>query len=67
MTTRLALIRDRNPLAALEALPGWWRGRASLRLELAREAYARGADREGDEHSRVAAEALRKIKEGVQP
>jgi hypothetical protein len=59
------VVKAENPLAALESLPGWHRGRADIRLQCAREAYARGADREGDEHARIAQEAETKIKEDV--
>jgi hypothetical protein len=66
MATRLALIRTQSPLAALEALPGWWRGRAETRLMLAREALERGLDKQADEHLRIASEYERKIKTYVQ-
>lgn len=66
MATRLALIRNHSPLAALEQLPGWWRGRADTRLALARDALARGLDKIADEHLRIASEYERKIKTYVQ-
>lgn len=66
MATRLALIRNHSPLAALEQLPGWWRGRADTRLALAREALARGQDKLADEHLRIASEYERRIKTYVQ-
>jgi hypothetical protein len=66
MATRLALIRNHSPLAALEQLPGWWRGRADTRLALAREALQRGQDKVADEHLRIASEYERKIKNYVQ-
>jgi hypothetical protein len=65
VTTRLALIRDKNPLAALEALPGWWRGKADARLQMAREALAAGLDKLADEHLRIASEYERRIKASV--
>jgi hypothetical protein len=66
MATRLALIRNHSPLAALEQLPGWWRGRADTRLALARDALARGEDKIADEHLRIASEYERRIKTYVQ-
>ena len=66
MATRLALIRNHSPLAALEQLPGWWRGKADTRLELARDALARGLDKIADEHLRIASEYERRIKTYVQ-
>jgi hypothetical protein len=66
MATRLALIRNHSPLAALEQLPGWWRGKADIRLVLAREALARGLDKIADEHLRIASEYERRIKTYVQ-
>jgi ATP phosphoribosyltransferase len=66
MATRLALIRNHSPLAALEQLPGWWRGRADTRLALARDALARGEDKLADEHLRIASEYERRIKTYVQ-
>jgi len=66
MATRLALIRTQSPLAALEALPGWWKGKAATRLALAREALEHGLDKLADEHLRVASEYERKIKTYVQ-
>jgi hypothetical protein len=66
MATRLALIRNHSPLAALEQLPGWWRGKADTRLALAREALALGQDKLADEHLRIASEYERRIKTYVQ-
>jgi hypothetical protein len=66
MATRLALIRNHSPLAALEQLPGWWRGKADTRLALAREALAQGLDKLADEHLRIASEYERRIKTYVQ-
>jgi hypothetical protein len=66
MATRLALIRTRNPLEALERNPGWWRGKADTRLYFAREALLRGLDKMADEHLRVASEYERKIKTYMQ-
>jgi ATP phosphoribosyltransferase len=66
MATRLALIRNHSPLAALEQLPGWWRGKADTRLALARDALARGEDKVADEHLRIASEYERRIKTYVQ-
>jgi hypothetical protein len=65
MATRLALIRNHSPLAALEQLPGWWRGKANTRLALAREALELGLDKQADEHLRIASEYERKIKTHV--
>jgi hypothetical protein len=56
MTTRLALIRDRNPLAALERLPGWWKGKAAVRKEEAEIANAAGFEKHADEQLRIVRE-----------
>jgi hypothetical protein len=57
MTTRLALIRDRNPLALLERLPGWWTGKIITRQALIEQA---ASDKESDEHHRLIAEYQRR-------
>jgi hypothetical protein len=47
---------SRNPLAALERLPGWWLGKAETRRLLARDALERRLDKVADEHLRAASE-----------
>lgn len=50
----------RNPLAALERLPGWWLGKAETRRSLARDALDHRLDKLADEHLRAATEYERK-------
>lgn len=50
----------RNPLAALERLPGWWLGKAETRRSLARDALDRRLDKLADEHLRAATEYERR-------
>jgi len=57
--------RGRNPLAALERLPGWWLGKAETRRTFAREAQALHLDKLADEHLRAATEYERRVKEIV--
>lgn len=52
-------------LAALELLPGWWRGRAAYRRDCEREARARGLDRLADHHHAMAQAYESRIKAGV--
>lgn len=51
----------RNPLAALERLPGWWRGAAAVRVEEA-ERHPSWSD-ERRRHSMIAAEYERREEE----
>jgi hypothetical protein len=50
----------RNPLAALERLPGWWLGKAETRRMLARDAIEHRLDKVADEHLRAASEYERR-------
>lgn len=47
---------SRNPIPALERLPGWWLGKAETRRALAREALEHRLDKLADEHLRAASE-----------
>lgn len=58
----VTLAHKRNPLAALERLPGWWLGKAETRRKFADEARQIGRDREADEHDRIAREYEARIK-----
>jgi hypothetical protein len=53
--TRKLMLVSGNPLALLERLPGWWRGKAETRMCL-----DRGLDKEADEHLRIASEYERR-------
>jgi len=66
MATRLAVVRTRNPMAVLERMPGWWKGRADMRLHFAQEALAQGLEDLASEHFRIATEYERKIKSYVE-
>jgi hypothetical protein len=52
--------RARNPLAALERLPGWWLGKATTHRMLARDARDRRLDAVAEKHLRVAGEYERR-------
>ncbi len=52
--------RPRSPLAALERLPGWWRGKAETHRMLARDARDRRLDALAEKHLRVATEYERR-------
>jgi hypothetical protein len=58
--TRKLMLVSGNPLALLERLPGWWRGKAETRMEMARMCLDRGLDKEADEHLRIASEYERR-------
>jgi hypothetical protein len=57
--------RSRNPLAALERLPGWWRGKAETHRMLARDAMDRRLDALAEKHLRTATEYERRAIELV--
>jgi hypothetical protein len=52
--------RSRNPIAALERLPGWWLGKAETHRMLARDAMDRRLDTVAERHLRVATEYERR-------
>jgi hypothetical protein len=56
----LLATRSRNPLAALERLPGWWLGKAVTHRMLARDARDRRLDAVAEKHLRVATEYERR-------
>jgi hypothetical protein len=51
---------SRNPLPALERLPGWWLGKAITRRMLARDAQERRLSEVAEEHLRAATEYERR-------
>jgi hypothetical protein len=45
---------SRNSIEALEAIPGWWTGAATVRRQFQAEAEALGHKAEADAHARMA-------------
>ena len=56
------LVTKRDPLAALERLPGWWIGKAETRRSFAQDALEARLDKLADEHLRAASEYERRAK-----
>jgi hypothetical protein len=54
-----------DPTPRLEALPGWWRGKADTRLAFAREALDQKQDKLADLHLQKASEYEKRIVQGV--
>jgi len=57
------VVSNANPLAMVERLPGWWRGKAKTRLWFAESATS---DKEADEHLRAASEYESRLLEIVE-
>jgi hypothetical protein len=59
MTTSV-VTEARNPLPALERLPGWWLGKAITRRMLARDAQEQRLSEVAEQHLRAATEYERR-------
>jgi hypothetical protein len=53
-------MNPQSAMARLEALPGWWRGKASVRRDEADIAMAAGFEKHADEQLRIATEYEKK-------
>jgi len=60
MASPMFMTEPRNPLPALERLPGWWLGKAELRRMLARDAREQRLHEIAEEHLRAATEYERR-------